>query len=132
MNNSNPESFFIKLYLVILSTNISHNKKYILSTNKDNIELPYVYLESQHLDNLEKNIITKAQEFVFTNELELLPQLINLHSSFIDLVKGELNVVYGFVINKIDNINNSYWIEFDYFTPNKYSNLIFETIQKLK
>lgn len=126
------EKFVIKLYLIILTTNVSHNKNYILSTNENDVDPPCVYLTSDLLDSLEKNIVEQAQKFIFTNELELLPQLINLHSPFIDIVSGELNTVYGFVVNKTDNLNNSYWIEFDYFTPNKYSNVIAETIQKLK
>lgn len=126
------EKFVVKIYFVILTTNISHNKNYVLSTDADSVELPYIYLNSDHLDSLEQKVIEQAQTFIFTNELELLPQLINLHSRFIEVVPGELNTVYGFVVNKTDNLNNSYWVEFDYFTPNKYSNIISETIQKLK
>lgn len=126
------EKYKIKLHLIILSTNISHNKKYILSTTSDDINIPHIYLNDNILTDLETNIIKQAQEYVFTSELELLPQLITLNSKYIESAPGELNAVYGFVINKTDNINNSYWIEFDYLASNKYSNIIFETVQKLK
>lgn len=129
---SDIEKFAIKTHLIILTTNLSQHKKYILSTDPNEIIVPYIYLESKGLENLEKHIIEKAQSLVFVSELELLPQLISLHSEHIPPSQGEINTVYGFVISKVDNLNDSYWIEFDYFTPNKYSNIIFETVQKLK
>lgn len=126
------ENFNIKIYLVILATEIKRDKQYILSLSEDDIQIPYTYLDSNVLNNLDEFITKSVQSFVFTNEIELMPQLISLHNTIIENTPGQINCVYGFVINKTDNINNSYWIEYDYFTPNKYSNLIFETTQKLK
>lgn len=126
------ELFKIKIYLVIISTDKKYNKQYVLSSDADNITIPSFYLDSSMLEKLDTCVTEKAQELVFTNSLELMPQLISLHNRFIEEISGEINCVYGFVIDKIDNINNSFWIGFDYFNPNKYSNLIFETIQKLK
>lgn len=132
MKTVKSKKFIVKIYLVILATDISNNKQYILSKKSDEIELPNIILSEALLDNLEKNIVTEAQTLVFANELELLPQLISLHNKYIDKHNNEINCVYGFVLKKTDNINNSYWIEFSYNEPNKYSDLIFETIQKLK
>lgn len=126
------EIFKIKINCVIFGTDQKYNKQYILSLNEDDIVIPHIYLKNTDLKNLDKNIVEYVQSLVFTNELELMPQLISLHNKFIEETPGEINVVYGFVIDKTDNINNSYWISFDYFTPNKYSNLLFETTQKLK
>jgi hypothetical protein len=126
------KKFAIKLNLVIIGTDIPINKQYILSAKFDDIELPFLYLDSQSIADIEQRVVEYAQSLVFTNELELTPQLISLNNKFIDSAKNELNVVYGFVIKKIDNIDKSYWIEFDYMNSNKYSNLLFEVIQKLK
>lgn len=125
-------TFIVKIHFVILATNTKRNKQYILSLNEKEIDLPFMILESNNLEKLDSDIIEAAQRLVFTNELELMPQLINLHSRFIEEVPGQINTVYGFIIDQTDNINNSYWIEYDYLTQNKYSNLIFETTQKLK
>jgi hypothetical protein len=96
------------------------------------MELPFMFLESNNLEKLDTDIVENVQKFVFANELELMPQLISLHSRFIEESPNQINTVYGFIIDQTDNINNSYWIEYDYLTQNKYSNLIFETTQKLK
>lgn len=129
---SNPEKFCIKIYFVILATEIKTNKQYVLSINEKEMQLPFIYLEQSYLEKLDSIIIESVQKLVFANEMELMPQLISLHNRFIEETNNEINCVYGFVINKTDNINNSSWISFDYLNPNKYSNLIFETIQKLK
>lgn len=128
------DKFSIKLHLVILATEISLNQQYVLSTSKEEITLPCLYLENNFCSIIEDKILSYAQSLVFTNELELTPQLININDKNIDSVDGELNAVYGFVISKTDNINQSsvHWIPFDYIHPNKYSHLLFEVTQKLK
>lgn len=124
--------FNIKLYLIVLAIDKQTGKRYVLSLNNDEIILPTISLTKEILENLQNNIVRHIQEFVFANELELMPQLINLHSSNIESVDDELNTIYGFVIDKTDQINNSHWIEFSYTVPTKYSLVIFETIQNLK
>lgn len=127
------EQFKIKIYYVILATELKLDKQYILSLSENDIILPYDYLEFKNIENgLDKTIVKNVQKLVFANEMELMPQIISLHSRFIEEYSGEINCVYGFVINRTDNINNSFWVEYNYTTPNKYSNLIFETTQKLK
>jgi hypothetical protein len=126
------ETFKIKMHFVVLATEVKRDKQYILSSSENDIEIPYTYLDSSLLQNLDEAVIRNVQKIVFANELELMPQLISLHNKFITESPGEINCVYGFIIDKTDNINDSFWIEYDYLTPNKYSNLIFETTQKLK
>lgn len=127
------ESFIIKIHAVIIGTDIPLNKQYVLSIDQNDIELPHLYLSNDFLSDVEQKIVDYARTLVFTNELELTPQLISLNNKWIESTdQNQLNVVYGFVIKKIDNIDKSYWIEFDYVHPNKYSNLLFEVTQKLK
>lgn len=126
------ENFKVKIHCVIIGVDQKQNKQCVLSTAEDNISIPFIYLQSSNLEKLDEHIVDFLKTLVFTNELELMPQLISLHNKFIENSIGEINSVYGFVIDKTENINNSYWIDFDYFTPNKYSNLLFEVTQKLK
>lgn len=129
---SRPSKYSIKIHLVILGTDIPVNKQYLLSLKEQEMDLPFLYLDNEFVSDIEKKLVDYARSMVFTNELELTPQLISINNQFIDEVKNQLNVVYGFVTKKIDNIDKAYWIEFDYMNANKYSNLLFEVVQKLK
>lgn len=125
--------YAIKIHCLVFGTNISLNKKYILSLNDKEIVLPNLYLTNDNISSIENSLIQYLRQYIFVNELELLPQLISLHSVYIDNVEDNtLNVIYGFVVNHTININNAYWYEFDFLEPTKYSNLLFEAIQKLK
>lgn len=127
-------TFKVRIYCVVLSTDIPNNKQYILSSSKDSIEIPYFNLESSMLDNLEFDIISKMKELIFVSDIELLPQLISLNSSQLEIIENSLNTVYGFLVKYTTNINSDkvYWQEFNYLTPNKYSNLIMQVIQNLR
>lgn len=130
------DQFLVKMHFVIFTTQIAANKKYILSTNKDTIELPFKVLSVNDLSNIDQSITSSLKEYIFVNELELIPQLINLHSLYIENKednKNILNTIYGFIVGYTDNINNEKcsWVEFDYLNPIPYSNLIFEVTQKL-
>jgi len=130
----NITNFSVKIHCIVLSTDIPNNKQYILSSSKDSIEIPYLNLEKSMLSNLELDIISKMKEFIFVSDLELLPQLISLHSSQLEVTENSLNVVYGFLVKYTKNINTEKvsWQEFNYLTPNKYSNLIMQVIQNLR
>lgn len=130
----NITNFSVKIHCIVLSTDIPNNKQYILSSSKDSIEIPYLNLEKSMLSNLELDIILKMKEFIFVSDLELLPQLISLHSSQLEVTENSLNVVYGFLVKYTKNINTEKvsWQEFNYLTPNKYSNLIMQVIQNLR
>lgn len=125
-------TFNVKINCVLFSTNINLNKRYLLSLDSDKIILPSFDLLPEHLENTEYKIIEFLKQFVFVNDLELLPQLININSKLLSNNTNDLNVIYGFVINHTNSINNSHWIEFDLLAEQKYSTLLFEVMQKLK
>lgn len=126
------EQFKIKISFVVFGTNIDMNKKYILSLEQDNIIFPHMTLSTADLSGLDEKIIQSVKNYVYVNDLELLPQLITLNSLDLPQEDYTLNVVYGFVIGVTQNINNAYWYEFDFLQPNQYTNLLFEVIQKLR
>jgi hypothetical protein len=131
---SSEQFFKVNINAVVFATDIPNNKKYILSTKDTDLEFPHLILDIDKLSSLNSVLVNYLKQYVFVSDLELLPQIINLHSSDI---KNEdqtptLNVIYGFIVNYTNSINNCYWIEFDYLKPIQYSNLIFEVIQKLK
>lgn len=129
-------NFNIKLYCVLLSTDIPNNKQYVLSLSPEAIDIPYFELTQDMLSNIETNLIAKMKELIFVNDIELMPQLIALHSNDFDTNtdNNSLNAVYGFLVKYTHNINidKVSWKEFKYLEPNKYSNLIMRVIQNLK
>lgn len=124
--------FKVNIHCVVFSTNITANKRYVLSLTTDNITLPSLHVTKELLSNLENNIVNYLKSHVYVSDLELLPQIITLNSDQIESDNNTLNVVYGFVVNYTESINNAYWIEFDYFKTIPYSHLLFEVIQKLQ
>lgn len=125
--------YSVNLNLVILAIDKVRGRQYILSKHPHNIVLPSLELDNSIRDQeIEQYLVKHVQNLVFTNELELIPQLITLHSKHIEIQDGIINTVYGFVLDYTDQINESFWIEFNYTNPNKYSLLIFETIQRLR
>lgn len=126
-------NFEVKLNLVVLSTNLAANKKYILSLSPNEIVLPTLIPSKQDIININNYVINYLQELkVSSHNIILVPQIINLDSKYIDSDINTINPVFGFVVDYSDNIINSYWIEFDYTIPNKYSNLIIEVVQKIQ
>ena len=118
--------FNVKINCIIFSTNINLNERYILSLDSTKLVFPSFDLSQSHLDNIEYEIIQFLKNLVFVNDLELLPQLININSKVLSEENNTLNI-----INHTKNINNSYWLAFDILKEQTYSQLIFETIQKL-
>jgi hypothetical protein len=121
--------FNINIKTVVLTTKINLNKKYVLSaTEKDWTPISFV-LEHTMLDNLKQNIIETMRQFIFVNELELLPQLINIKRN--EENENSIDVIYGFVVNYTESLNNCFWVEFNITEEKPYSNLILEVIQNL-
>lgn len=127
-----PNMFNVKINCVVFSTNINLNKRYLLSLDSNQIILPSFGLLSEHLENTEYKIVEFLKQFVFVNELELLPQLININSKSLSDNESDLNIVYGFIINHTNSINNSHWLEFELLKEQKYSSILFEVMQKLR
>jgi hypothetical protein len=125
-------SFSINCYCVVLSTDISNNKKYILSIEPDKITLPSIPVTKDMIENTNQSLISYLKDLnVSEDDLSLMPQIICLHSGHIPSDENTINTVYGFLVDYNPDIKNAYWISFEYTQPNEYSNLIFEVIQKL-
>jgi hypothetical protein len=125
--------FKVSLNCVVLTTNISLNKKYVLSLDESNIVLPKLYLTKENLsNNLNNTVVQFLKQYIFVSDIELLPQLICLHSNNIPNETEEINAIYGFLVNKTNSLNKCFWIEFDYLQPNTYTELLIEVIQALK
>jgi pyruvate formate-lyase activating enzyme-like uncharacterized protein len=128
------EKFLLRCYLVLISADIGNAKQYILSTKKSEIEIPHVNLAKDNINNIENFLISYMKDLIFVNDLELIPQIINLNNTSIKTEEGTVNIVYGFVTSYTKNINESkvYWCEFNYKDHTKYSDMIAEVVRKLK
>jgi hypothetical protein len=129
------ECFNLKAHCVVLGTDIRNNKKYIASTLPEDIKFPCLNLDAKSIETLNSTLIYFLQNKIkYASEIELIPQIINLHSK--DIVNEEdkqnnLNIIFGFVVDYQPNLQDCYWVEFNDLQPVQYSNLIFEVIQKL-
>lgn len=130
---SDIQQFIVKANCVVLGVDMKNMKKYVLSTDKENIIFPQVTLDKESIKTINATIVDYLHKNVnYVSDIELLPQLINLHSNYIDNPETtDLNAVYGFVVDYNPDIKEWYWIEFDELQPVKYSNVIFEVMQKL-
>jgi len=124
--------FNVKIHFVVFSTNINLNKRFVLSLDQNNIIFPYFDLAIEHLNDIEHQIIDFLKGFVFVSDLELLPQIINIHHSDLSENPNDINAIYGFVINHTDSLNNAHWVEFELLKEQKISPILFEVIQKLR
>lgn len=128
--------FNINIHCVIFGVNIKLNKKCILSSNKEDIEFPKLNLQPIHINDINNSIIKFLKQFIFINELELIPQIITINNNLLKSttnIEDEINIVYGFIIDYKSSIdtNNVNWMDFDILKEHKYSTVIFETMQKL-
>jgi hypothetical protein len=128
---SSNDLFHIKLNCIVFGVDIALNKKCILSLEEENIVFPNFKINSDNINDIEKTIITNLKEYVFVSDLELIPQLINIHSKNLSKDTNTVEVVYGFIINHTLNINNCYWIDFNPIKENPLSPVLFEVMQKL-
>jgi hypothetical protein len=130
---SDPTKYLVKINCVILSTDIQNNKQYILSTDKDSLKLPEYIIDKNSLSKIDISLVEYLKNnYIFVNELELLPQIITLHSKDLDSTEETLNCVYGFVVSKTSNINNCFWQSFNLAENQEHAGLILEVIQKLR
>jgi hypothetical protein len=128
-------SFHVNLHFVILTTEVEKNSQYILSTDSSEVILPNTELKSEWVDNLELSIIDYLKEnYIFVSDYDLMPQIVSVNSKHIEKsYENGLNIVYGFIVPYSKNLSDeAHWIKFDYLNPIKYSNLIFEVVQKLR
>jgi hypothetical protein len=124
----------VRIHCVLFAADISANKKFVLSIDKEKISFPCLELSSENIKEIDYNLVQYLKQYIFVNELELLPQLISLHNMpLANTQEQTLDVVYGFVVGYTENINsNAFWHEFDFLESNEYTNTLLEVIQKLK
>lgn len=136
MNNQKNKIYkklSLKSYVVILGVDLNTESQYVLSTSDKEIILPNFMITSQHLDNLDEYLVQELRKLTKFPTDDLYLQLINLHSKFIKIKPGEINIVYGCILDKLTIENqNVFWYPFDYETITDWSMLLFEVSQKLK
>lgn len=129
MNNT----YKINVNCIVLSTDIPHNKQFVLSLSDSSIEFPSFECNIDFLNNTEAYLIQFIKNYIFVHDMELLPQLISLNYKTISVANDPINIVYGFITHKTNNISDEvYWYEFDYTQPNPQNSILLEVTQKLK
>lgn len=124
--------FSVKILYVVLSTDLSKNKKYVLSLDNEAIKLPTLECSNENIAQLDSEVIKYLKDMVCVNELEMLPQIICINDKFIpNMEKDTVYIVYGFVLTLTSSLNNVFWKEFDFLQPNEHSNLILKVVQNL-
>lgn len=128
------DKFSLKCYLVLISADIENGRQYILSTEKDLLEIPSLNLKKENTANIEEYLISYMKDLIFVNDLELIPQIISINNKNTTKKSSEVCIVYGFVVGFTNNINTSkvHWHEFSYENYTQYSDMIVEVIRKLK
>lgn len=127
--------FKFNVHLIFFTTDESKEKQYVLSTNKEQIEIPYVTLNEENKKNIDESIGEYIRDnLLFLSNTELMAQLISLNEEILCSDSDTISPVYGFVIPKETQINTDQveWIEFNlYDETNKYGILFIETIRSL-
>lgn len=138
----------IYINLFILTVDLKSQKKYILSQEEKDINIPRIALNSINKSKIKYELSEYIRNIIPMNILGVLPQVINLHSQTLantykklDLYSysleenNESNIesIYGCLVDYINPSNsNFHWIEFAYEIPNNYSANIFEVCQYLR
>lgn len=121
--------------LIFFTTDEENNKQYVLSTNKDQIEIPYLTLNEETKKDVENTVGEYIrQNLLFLNDIELMSQLISLNEEILSEDPETVSSVYGFVIPKETQINKDVveWFEFNlYDENNKYASLFIDVIRSL-
>lgn len=123
--------FNINIHCIVFGVSEPFNKRCILSTTKDDINLPFMSLKNTN--NINSQIIEFLKDFIFVNDLVLIPQIINIHSSILNKENNTIDMLFGFIIDYRSSINETkvFWIDFDPMVEHKLSPIFFETMQKL-
>jgi len=131
--NKIKKKLSLRSYIVLLGVDISTESQYVLSTSDETISLPNFPITSQHLNNVDEYLVNELRKLTKFPTDDLYLQLIDLHSKSIPTKDGEVNIVYGCVLDKLPIETPSvFWYPFDYETITEWSMLLFEVSQKLK
>lgn len=125
--------FNINAHCILFGVNERLNKRCILSTNQEEIVFPVLSFDESSILKINESIIAFLKNYIFVNELMLIPQVINLNSPTLNQNTVTLEMVFGFIVDYNSSIDPSkaFWIDFDPMKESKLSPIIFETIQKL-
>jgi|688.fasta_scaffold05897_32 hypothetical protein len=125
--------FNVKIHCIIFGVNEKLNKRCILSVRPDDIELPYLTLDETNYSDLNENLVKFLKEYIFVNDLVLIPQFTTINSKILNTEPNTLDVVFAFIVDYTSNIddNKVYWLNFDPLIEHKLSPIIFEAMQKL-
>jgi len=125
--------FIINVHCIVFGVSTLLNKRCILSLNKDEINFPKFKLETKDIKNINQSIIDFLKQYIFVNDLVLMPQIINLNSPILNNEENALDIVFGFIVDYQSSLNKDlvHWIDFDPMVENKFSTVLFETMQKL-
>lgn len=125
--------FNININCVIFGVNELLNKRCILSTSAEDIIFPKFSLDVDNVKQLNQHIIAFIKNYIFVNDLELMPQMISFNHGVLSTEPLTLETVYGFIVDYNSSIDHTkvHWIDFDPLKEHKLSLVLFDTIQKL-
>lgn len=125
--------FNININCVIFGVNELLNKRCILSTSAEDIIFPKFSLDVDNVKQLNQHIIAFIKNYIFVNDLELMPQMISFNHDVLSTEPLTLETVYGFIVDYNSSIDHTkvHWIDFDPLKEHKLSLVLFDTIQKL-
>jgi hypothetical protein len=112
--------FDINIHVVIFTIDIKNNKKYVLSTNKDSINLPQMKVDQQTKKNIDRSICEFIrQKYLFLSDYEILPQFVSFHSETLSQRADSIDIVYGSIVPSDcqKNDKDCYWVEFNIADP---------------
>lgn len=102
--------------LAIFSSDIAKEKRYILSTDPEQMVLPRMEITDDNKSSLFQHLgVFVREHYLMANDFELLPKMIELHSNFISTEKGKVEMVYASVVDHQvqKSEKNCHWLEFD-------------------
>lgn len=132
----------IYLNLFVVSVDMNTEKKYILSTESNNIRPINIVLNKENKYKIKSYLANFIRDIIPMNIMGILPQIITLHSDILiaSYKKAEMPidengvyVVYGCLVDHLKPIKENYhWLEFAFEIPNDFSPNIFEVCQYLQ
>jgi len=132
----------IYVNLFIVSVDMNTEKKYILSTEPDNIRPVVIDLNNENRFRIKSYLANFIRSIIPMNIMGIIPQIINLHSDILlssykkaglTIDENGVYVVYGCLVDNLKPIDENYhWLEFAFEIPNDFSPNIFEVCQNLQ
>lgn len=128
--------FKLKIVFCLISVNFFKDEKYVLSTSKDNIIFPSLYITDTNLMNTE---IMKYISGLFINDPKYgdlsRVKFISFNSSQIKTLfpddDNTIHILYGGTMPNLETVPDYHWNKFDYMdlNINKELSIINNTIQ---